>query len=230
LSANIGRPWPQAVLFDLDGTLIDSAPSIAEAFNLILARRGAPLIEANLVRKLVSRGARELVFTCLGAAGTTVDADLAEFRAVYATIKPREEHLYPGTVAMLRTLRRDARLLAICTNKPQALTEGILASLGLSECFAAVLGGDACPRPKPHPDHIHHTLAQMGLSKADAVYVGDSEVDAEAAAAAGLPFVLVTFGYTLGKIEEVVHQARIDHFDDLYDVLAKLAVTRADVG
>ena len=218
--------WPQAVIFDLDGTLMDSAPAIAEAINQVRADRGGPPVGVDLIRKLVSRGVKELLATSLGTFATTPENDIAAFRAIYGELPPRAEHLYPGAAAMLHKLHSQGIRLGICTNKPQALTERILTALGLIDCFAAVLGGDACARVKPHPDHVHETLARMGVSPAAAVFVGDSEVDGEAAAAAGLPFILVTFGYAIGNMDEIVHSVRIDNFDDLPDALHEIVLRR----
>lgn len=220
---NLPAAWPRAVLFDLDGTLIDSAPMIAVALNQVIALRGGELVAVERVRGLVSRGASELVTTCFGTCATEVKADLEAFRAVYRALEPREEDLYPGARAMLARLEAEGRLLAVCTNKPQQLTEKLLSGLGLSAHFAAVIGGDACRQPKPHPGHIREILNCLSLTEADAVFVGDSEVDAAVSQAAAMPFILVTFGYAIGSIDEIEHQALLENFDDLPGVLEQLA-------
>jgi phosphoglycolate phosphatase len=214
--------WPRAILFDLDGTLIDSAPMIAAALNRVIAERGGEAVPLEKVRGLVSRGAAELVSTCFGACATDTKNDLGAFREIYRTLVPQECDLYPGARAALEILHSEGRQLAVCTNKPQALTEGILAALGLDRYFAVVMGGDVCTRPKPDAAHLFDILQRLGADAADAVYVGDSEVDGEAAQAAGLPFILVTFGYAIGRIEEIPHSIMIDHFRELPAVMRRL--------
>jgi phosphoglycolate phosphatase len=204
----MGRP--NTVLFDLDGTLIDSAPSICATINQMIAERSGMPVSVDFVRRLVSRGAGEMVNACLGACTTTPEADLADFRRIYGGLQPNPADLYPGVDELIPRLRSAGYRLGIGTNKPQELTERILKSLGLRVHFDAVVGGDRCARPKPHPEHVHLVLAQMGANAGSAVYVGDSEVDAAAARAAGLPFFLVTFGYAMGDIDDIACQARLE--------------------
>jgi phosphoglycolate phosphatase len=175
-----------------------------------------------MVRALVSRGAAELVKTCFGRSATDSKSDLEAFRSVYCTLVPSEEHLYPGARSMLQSLHAAGCKLAICTNKPQKLTEGMLAALGFAPLFGAVVGGDVCSRPKPDPAHIRDVLSILGLSASEAAYVGDSEVDGEAAAAAKIPFILVRFGYAIGNVEDIACSAIIDHFDQLCPALCRL--------
>ncbi len=204
-----------AVLFDLDGTLIDSAPLISTALNQVIAQRGGELVADETVRGLVSRGASELVSTAFGRCRSTPQRDLEDFRAIYSALPPDPAHLYPGAGQTLRLLADAGLKLGICTNKPQALTEALLAGLGLAPLFGAIVGGDSVPRQKPHGDHVHATLAKLEITAADAVFVGDSEMDAQAAHSAGIAFVLVNYGYANSSLEDIPHQARIDRLDQL---------------
>jgi len=199
---------------------------IAEALSAVRITRGGEAANLDLVRKMVSRGAQELVTTVLGEWATVPETDLSDFRRIYGGLTPRSDSLYPGAESMLRQLVDSGVRLGICTNKPQALTERILSLLGLSDCFAAVVGGDGCTRRKPHPDHVFETLVRMNNAVSEAVYVGDSEVDAEAAAAAGVPFLLVTFGYAIGSLDEIQRAATINHFEDMAAVMQGLPAPR----
>jgi len=187
-----------------------------------IAQRGGAAVPVERVRGLVSRGVGELVTACFATCASDNKTDVAAFRAVYRTLSPQEEDVYPGVRAVLAMLCAEGRQLAICTNKPQALTEGILAALGLDRHFAVVVGGDRCTKPKPDPAHLHDILKRLGIAVADAIYVGDSEIDGEAAAAAGIPLILVGFGYALGDPDAIPQAARIAHFDELPRVLHKL--------
>jgi phosphoglycolate phosphatase len=207
------------LVFDFDGTLMDSAPAIAEALSEVRVVRGGDAADLDLVRKMVSHGAKDLVTRVLGEWSTTPDNDLIAFRKIYGAMKPNRAHLYPGAEPALRALQTAGLRLGICTNKPQGLTERIVAELGLGEHFSAIVGGGGCAYTKPDPGHAFETLTRMGVPACEALYVGDSEVDSETAAAAKLPFVLVTFGYPLGDPDAISADARVDRFEDLLDSL-----------
>jgi phosphoglycolate phosphatase len=203
------------VVFDFDGTLMDSAPAIAAALTQLRVSRGGDAADLDLVRKMVSHGAKDLISRVLGEWATAPADDIAAFRDVYGAMKPDPAHLYPGAVAALHALKAAGLRLGICTNKPQALTERIVEGLDLTGCFAAIVGGGGCAYTKPHPGHALETLDRMGVPAANAIYVGDSEVDGATAAAARLPFVLVSFGYAIGRLEDMPHAVLLDHFDQL---------------
>ncbi len=215
--------WPRAVLFDLDGTLIDSAPSIAEALNVAITRRGGKPVDAARVAPWISLGAAELVRKALGALAADPHADVAEFRAIYGALAPDAKDLYFGVSVILAQLDADGIVMAVCTNKPQALAERVIQGVGLAPYVRAVVGGDPGLPPKPHPDSLLIALDRVNASPGDTAYVGDSEIDAAAAAAARLPFVLATFGYASRGVQEIACMARFDAFPDLPAVLADLA-------
>lgn len=195
--------WPAAIIFDLDGTLIDTAPAIACALNRVIVTRGGEVIAVDAVRKLVSRGARELVATALGSCATSPERDLGDFRSAYGALEPDRRDLYPAAKETLQFLNERGIGLGLCTNKPQGLTIALLDKLDLSPLFAAVLGGDVVARAKPHPDHLLAVLSALGVDPDDAIFVGDSEVDARTASDAEVAFVLAGYGYASVPLETI---------------------------
>lgn len=186
---------PPVVVFDLDGTLADSAPSIALALNRLREHRGLTPWPVARFRPWVSRGAPALVGAALDL-GMPADADdVAAFREVYAALPGSVDDLYPGIAEALSRLREAGAVLGVCTNKPQRLSEKVLADSGIAQHFATVVGGDAVARAKPHPAHLRQTLAAMRCEGLPFAFVGDSSVDADAADAAGARFFWASWGY-----------------------------------
>jgi len=183
-------PNVRLAVLDLDGTLIDSVDDLAASVNHALGLVGLPLRSHEEIRGFVGEGARLLLERAVAPHADRLEPALAHWRAHY------EEHLldrtrpYPGIVAALAGA---GRALAVHTNKPGPMARKILAGLGLLERFAVVVGGDEAPR-KPDPAGVRLILARVGARPEDAVFVGDSAVDALAARAAGVPFVAVTWG------------------------------------
>jgi len=217
----------KAVVFDLDGTLIDSLPDIAFAFNQLLLENGRRQLPPEEVRVMVGDGAATLVRRGFEATGG-VEADrlaaLSErFVAIYEPISAERTRPWPGVVAALDALRAAGWRLAVCTNKPGGPTREILTSLGLAGYFGAVLGGDAVPFRKPDPRHVLATLEAAGAAAADAVFVGDSPNDINAAKAAGVPVIAVSFGYTRIAPAELGADRLIDHFDELVAAVEELS-------
>lgn len=184
-----------AAIFDLDGTLVDSAPAIARALAEVGDGRGARMPGLEQVRRWIGMGARTLVGRGLGGGGDASDDDLAAFRAAYAAQPGTADDLYPGIAGALAELRDAGIVLGICTNKPQALSETVLSATGIGGYFAAVVGGDATPRPKPDGSHLRQTLEAMGCGGSPFDFVGDSSIDADAARAAGARFLWAAWGY-----------------------------------
>ncbi|MEM9010186.1 MAG: phosphoglycolate phosphatase [Pseudomonadota bacterium] len=184
-----------AVVFDLDGTLIDSAPDLHRAANAMLGQLGRPMLDLAEVRSFIGNGIPTLVARCLAATGGPVaDADAtAIFNAEYAASPTALTLPYPGVLSALQALRHGGHPLGICTNKPGEMARRVLADLGLAPFFDAVVGGGDAPALKPDPSALRAALAPLGAARA--LFVGDSEVDAATAAAAGLPFALFTAGY-----------------------------------
>jgi phosphoglycolate phosphatase len=214
---------PRLILFDLDGTLIDSAPDLAVAVNRTLAafdRAPLPIAE---VRQMVGDGAPKLVARALAARpGPSVEppAALARFLDFYQAAATELTVLYPGVRETLAVLAEIPIALALCTNKPEGLSRRIVDALGIGGRFAGVVGGDTTPWKKPDPRMLTRLIDELGAAPAETLMVGDSEVDAAASAAAEVGFVLVTYGYRRGPAEAIACRAAIDRFDALQALVA----------
>jgi len=183
-----------AVVFDLDGTLIDSAPDIAAVLNRILAADGHAGLSLDEVRAMIGDGAKQLLERGFAARGAQAEPrHLAAFIADYQENPVRETICYPGMEAALARLKAEGRQLGLCTNKPAGPTTRILDELGLTSYFAAITGGDSTPYKKPDPRHLAATLAAMEVSSA--IMIGDHPNDMDAAAGLGLEAVFVSWGY-----------------------------------
>ncbi len=214
----------RAVVFDLDGTLIDSAPDIHAAANTVLERRDIAPFTLAEARGFVGHGAAVFVERCLSARGLAADRALhTEVLDEFLTIYEGAVQLtrpYSGVAACLEALVAEGLDLAICTNKPEGPTAAVLAHLGLERHFDVVVGGDTLTVRKPDPAPLREVIARVGAEQA--VFVGDSEVDAETAAQAKVRFALYTEGYRRTPAEEVPHDARFDAFDDLPAIVWRL--------
>lgn len=217
----------RAVVFDLDGTLVETAPDLHAVLAELLADRGlaAPPLEA--VRAMVGDGARALIrraleWQGLGADPAGLDTLYADFLDRYTAAPARHSTVYPGVEAALATLRSRGVRTAVCTNKPQRPSELLLGALGLDRLLERVVGGDALPVRKPDPGHLAATLEALGVTAEEAVMVGDSGNDLAVARALAVPCVLVSFGYTSVPAAELDADRVIDHFDELLPALGAL--------
>ena len=204
-----------AVIFDLDGTLIDSAPDLRAAANAMLADLGAAPLGLAEVRGFIGNGVPKLVERCLGARGLGAEVygqGLAAFTAHYDANPAALTVLYPGARAALEQLA-ESHVLGLCTNKPEAPARKLLAHFGLDHLFGAVVGGDSLAVRKPDPAPLRATMRALGASTA--IYVGDSEVDAETAQATRVPFALFTEGYRKTPPVRIPHWRAFSHHDDL---------------
>lgn len=190
-------------VFDLDGTLVDSAPDIHAALDRLMAARGLPGFARREVIAMIGDGVKVLLERALAARGLPFDpAALEAFMADYAANAAAETRAFPGIEAALDTLQAEGWRLAVCTNKPEAAARELLASLGLAARFAALGGGDSFPVRKPDPDHLRATIAAAGGPGRGAVMIGDHRNDVAAARGAGIPCVFVGWGYgTLAMAE-----------------------------
>ncbi|GGH20769.1 phosphoglycolate phosphatase [Cribrihabitans marinus] len=213
------------VVFDLDGTLVHSAPDIHAAVNRMLDGIGQAPLTLATVGSFVGRGVPSLVDRVIehldldpGRHDDMVAAMLEHYNRAPADLtRP-----YPGVPEMLETLAARGHPLAVCTNKPEAPARRVLSLLGLGTHIAAVVGGDSLSRRKPDPAPLRHTFALLGHETG--LFVGDSEVDAECAQRAGVPFLLFSGGYRKGPVTDLPHHAVFDHFGDLAGLVAPASV------
>lgn len=209
------------VIFDLDGTLVDSVAICAEIINSMLADRGAgSAVSLDEAAAQVSRGGRDMCAALLGQWCGDPDVEIIEFRKRYATSRTPDSSLFDGARALLEEARAAGAGTAICSNKPQALCEKVLADLDMLHLFDVVVGGQASHAPKPAPDLLQLCLMQLGASPSECLYVGDSELDHQVATQLNMSFIHVEHGY--GECVDglpVFHRAR--SLDDLTPVMLK---------
>ena len=215
------------VAFDLDGTLVDTAPDLVGALNSVLHEQGLPPLAFGAARVMVGRGARALIEQGFSAAGAPLDAAHApqlveRFIAVYLDRIARESRPFEGVEAALDQLADAGAILAVCTNKRTDLSLALLDALGLTARFAAVIGADQAPAPKPDPRHLLTAIAAAGGVATRAVMVGDSASDVGAARAAGVPSLVVSFGYTQIPADELGADLVMDRFDAVCGAVARL--------
>ncbi|HET6468204.1 MAG TPA: phosphoglycolate phosphatase [Geminicoccaceae bacterium] len=221
-----------AVIFDLDGTLVETAPDLHRVLVQVLGEVGVPAPSLDSVRHMVGDGARALVERALRSAGEVpaaarLDRLYHRFLDLYTAEPCRESFAFPGVPEALATLAHAGVAQGICTNKPQRPSELLLAALGLAERFGSVIGGDVLPVRKPDPAHLGAVLRALGASPPRSVMVGDSRNDLLSARAVGIPCVLVSFGYTTIPARELGAEAVIDHFEQLPAALRALATPRS---
>ncbi len=220
--------WPQAVIFDLDGTLIDSAEDIAAALNTVMQARGFPPFEMTKVRQMIGGGIPRLVekaFLSHGVAPDDLAPVIMDFLKVYAANCVINTTLYDGALPLLERLHADGVKIGLCTNKQQEISEEILQRLGIAHFFSAVVGERKGQPRKPDAEPLEIAMRLLGVTAAQTLMVGDSAADSGCAQAARAPVVLVTFGYTYTPVEELGAQAVIDHLNELPAAMARIRPT-----
>ncbi|MCX7289007.1 MAG: phosphoglycolate phosphatase [Rhodobacterales bacterium] len=215
---------PIAVIFDLDGTLIDSAPDIHAAANRVFEGKGLQPFPFDVVRGFIGNGVGILVSRLLATSGLDSNGPLhAELVRDFINIYEEAVDLtsvYPGAAQALADLQAAGHPMGLCTNKPERPARAALAHFGLDGYFQVVIGGDSLADRKPHPAPLLATV--NGLHARRALFVGDSEVDAETAQAAGIPLALFTGGYRKAAPETLGARVIFDHHDALPRLLAHL--------
>jgi phosphoglycolate phosphatase len=233
-----------AILLDLDGTLVDSAPELARAVNEAFAPLARRKLGVDEIRGMIGNGIPVLTERALAATGG-VPEDLgpeglgpeelgpeedaaqqiiARVRRIYDTMPaPR---VYDGVIDTLALWHEMGLTLIICTNKPENSARQLIAALGFDRFIAALAGGDTYANRKPHPDHLLKPLQDLGLEPGAAVMVGDSQIDAGAAHGAGIPFIAVSYGYAKGTAEALGAARLVDRFTEVTEAVAQLAGER----
>jgi phosphoglycolate phosphatase len=219
---------PLTVVFDLDGTLVDTAPDLVDTLNVILAREGLPPIPYARARTMIGGGTRRMVeagltFQKRAFTVSEIDRLFKDFIAHYAIHIADRSRPFPGLDAALDRLAAEGCIFAVCTNKLEGLSRLLLEALGLSVRFAAICGQDTFGVQKPDPEILRRTIAQAGGSAARAVMVGDSAADIDAARAASVPVIAVDFGYTETPVTQLGPDRVIGHFADLPAAVSALA-------
>jgi 2-phosphoglycolate phosphatase len=186
-----------AVLFDLDGTLADTAPDMARTVNEMRARRGLPSVAESSVRPYVSRGARGMIVAAFGVdpADEGFKPMRDEFLRIYEDNLCIDSRLFPGMIELLDWLEDESIAWGVVTNKFARLAIPIIDFLGLAQRAGVVVGGDTCARAKPFPDPLLHAAGVLGVAPERTLYVGDDERDVQAARAAGMPVLAAGYGY-----------------------------------
>ena len=213
-------PTRNVLIFDLDGTLIDSAPDLHRSLNAVLAEQGRAPVGLDGIRAMVGDGAARLVERGFADTGDAVAPAalpglVQRFLLHYSAGRHALTRAFPGVADTLAALRERGCRLGVCTNKPYLPTMEILELLGLTGFFGAVTGGDSLPVRKPDPGHLLGTLDLLGAAAEQAVMIGDSANDVAVARAAGVPAVVVRYGYTRTPVEELGADAIIERFDQI---------------
>lgn len=223
------------IVFDLDGTLIETAPDLAGALTTLLEEEGLTAPPYEKLRTLIGRGGRWMTQQALALAGhlpTTTELDLLFERmlVLYRARIADESRPFPGAVEAMDALSARGAVLAVCTNKRTGLSIPLFDALGLTSRFAAIIGADLAPAPKPDPRHLLMTVAEAGGDPARAILVGDTDSDTHAARAAGIPCIVTDFGYSQIPAAELGGHAVISHFDQLADLVTDLAACATPAG
>lgn len=214
---------PTPIVFDLDGTLVHSAPDIQLGVNRVMVAHGLAEFSLPEITSFIGNGLPKLTERVMEARDLdwgTFDTLHAEVATSYDAVNGHLTTLYPGVAHALARLSAIGHPLGLCTNKPLGPTRDVLAALGMTEIFTTVVGGDTLTVKKPDPAPLHKAFEALGGT---GVYVGDSEIDAATAQAAGVPFLLYAGGYRKVPIDALPRSAVFDHFDALPDLVVKTA-------
>ncbi len=217
---------PPELVFDLDGTLIDSVPDLHACINRLLDSEGRRLLELPELTQMVGDGVPALVRRAYEATGGLPDDfedRVRRYLVLYGAALADKTVPYPGVVETLKSLRGAGHRMGVCTNKPYGPTMEILAALGLAQFFSAVAGGDSLPVRKPDAGHLLGLLEMLDSGPDRAVMIGDSLNDIQVAINAGVRSIAVSYGYRRQPVEELGADIVIDSFSDIPEALAKLS-------
>jgi phosphoglycolate phosphatase len=216
-----------AISFDLDGTLVDTAPDLVRSTNVVMDRAGLAHISLSTVRGMVGQGARALIVKAAGVAGvefgdTDLDRHLKHFLEVYQAGLTELSRPFDGVDETLSHLSEQGAILSVCTNKPPHLANPVLQAFDLKRHFRAIIGNGQAGVNKPDARHLTHTIEASGGNVNRALMVGDSITDVQAARNANIPVVLVSFGYTIEKASTLGADAIFDHYHELPVLVAQI--------
>ena len=215
------------IVFDLDGTLIDTAPDLVRAANHCLAQRGLPAVSPHIIKSYVGYGARRTLEAALMAndvelTDPEIDHLLDIYLDFYANNIAVESRPFPHVLEQIEALRSAGTLIAICTNKREDMSLRLIRALDLDHHFAAIAGRDTFAVHKPDPRHLTSTIEKAGGDVNRAIMIGDTNTDIKTARAANIPVIGVTFGYSPDPITDFSPDAAIDDYANLRDVIASL--------
>jgi len=216
---------PPDLVFDLDGTLIDSAPDLHAALNRLMETLGRRMLDLSEVIPMIGDGVPMLVTRALEATGGVpgdYDDILKQYHAIYGAAVADLTAPFPGVAETLATLQQAGHRMGVCTNKPAAASHAVLEALGLARYFSAVAGGDSLPVRKPDAGHLLGILDMLGSAPARAVMIGDSHNDIQVALNAKVRSIAVSYGYRRQPVEELGADIVVDNFADIPGALARL--------
>jgi phosphoglycolate phosphatase len=216
------------LVFDLDGTLIDTAPDLVDTLNVVFAREGLPPVPYETARTMIGGGAKAMLLRGLEEDGRAVtpalmDRLFADFIAHYTVHIAHRSRPFPGLIEALDTLSSRGHRFAVCTNKLEGLSVMLLRELDLARRFDAICGQDTFGVQKPDPEMLRRTIVAAGGVPNDAIMIGDSATDIRTARAAGIPVIAVDFGYSEKPVAEYGPDRVISHFAQLPDEIASLS-------
>ncbi|MGE0597720.1 MAG: phosphoglycolate phosphatase [Hyphomonadaceae bacterium] len=219
------------IVFDLDGTLVDTAPDLVRALNETLDLEGLPHMKLAAMRQLVGQGARILIERATALQGVRFSSERLEqltkaFVEFYRADIARLSKPFPGVESALAALAGEGAKLAVCTNKRTDLSQALLDALGLTRHFSSVVGADAVTDRKPHPEHFRAAVTRAGGVVRRSMMVGDTAADVAAAKGAGAPVVVVRFGYCEEQVERLGADALLDRYSDLLPASRRLLQLR----
>ena len=215
------------VVFDLDGTLIDTAPDLVDTLNVVFAREGLPPVHYETARNMIGGGARMMITRGIAAEGAAfapakIEQMFVDFIAHYSDHIADRSRPFPGLLEALDKLAAEGARLAVCTNKLERLSVKLLEQLKLANRFAVICGQDTFGMQKPDPEVLRRTVAAAGGTLADAIMVGDSATDVRVARAAGIPVIAVDFGYSDCAVSDLGADRVISRFADLPAAVASI--------
>lgn len=220
--------WPEAVIFDLDGTLVDSAPDLAGALNTLLQSEGHAELPEDDIRLMIGGGVPKLIARGLTAHGidfseADIEAHTPKFLEIYAKRATEKTRLYPGGLETLQTLQDAGKRLGICTNKPTEVTLQILEELDVAGYFVSVIGGTSGYARKPDPGPMHASLSELSVGAEAALMVGDSPADVGTARAVGVTVVAMSYGYSATPAADLGADLVLDHLGDVPEAIRTLS-------